>query len=367
MTDLYDQDTPAPTAERRGPRPGLLLLALVLVTVIGAVLVVGGGYLVTRAFGGSGTADYVGNGTGLVTVQVSEGDSASAIGRTLSSAGVVKSAKAFTNAAGDDSRSSGIQPGFYRLRRQMKGTSALALLLEPASKVRSRVIIPEGLPLVQTLSRIAEQSEIPLADLQAAARQPAAIGVPAAAQGRVEGFLFPATYEFGPDATAVQALSAMTRRFGDAAQDVGLDLGAKAISRTPLQVVIIASLLEREGKTVEEFGKISRVISNRLARRMPLGLESTLRYALGGADQTRLVQSQIDRARQSPYDTYRRVGLPPGPIGNPGEAALKAALAPTPGDWLYFVTLPKEDRSVFTNSEREFNQLVARCRAQGGC
>jgi UPF0755 protein len=372
MTDLFDQDHLPPPGPprivRTRPRPGLLLVALVLVTVLGAGLLVGGGYVVTKVFGGGGTADYSGSGGAAVTVEVRHGDSAAAIGTSLATADVVKSARAFTDAAADDDRSATIQPGFYRLRKQMKARTALVLLLDPTSKIKSKVVIPEGFSLAKTLERIAAQTEIPLAELQAAAANPALLGLPPYAGTRVEGFLFPATYELGPGTTAVEALTQMTRRFAQAAVDVDLVARAAAARRTPYQIVVIASLLEREGKTAEEFGKISRVIANRLASGTALGLESTLRYALGAdTDQARLLQSQIDKAKQSPYDTYVRKGLPPGPIGNPGQAALEAALDPTPGDWTYFVTLPKDNRTYFTTSAAEFNQLVARCQAEGGC
>lgn len=359
----------APTPRRR--RPGALLLTLLtLVVVLGAV-VVGGAVVVNRVFGGGAAApDYAGAGDGTVArIQVRDGDTAAAIAGTLVRADVVKSAAAFAGAAAGDPRSLGIQPGFYELQHQMSAASALERLLDPMSRVRSRVTIPEGTPLQRTLDLIASETEVPRADLTEAVANPTVLGLPAYAKNQVEGYLFPATYDIPPGTSAVEALRMMTQRFAVAAESVQLEAKAKALGRTPGEIVIVASLIEREAAEAADRPQVAQVVYNRLRRGIKLGFESTLRYALGNATDQRLRQSQIDsaQAQRSPYNTFVVQGLPPGPIANPGQAALEAALNPTGGDILYFVTLPANNKTEFVKTESEFNALVARCQAEGGC
>lgn len=373
--------TPGPSAarrtgadrrsHRRRRRPvALLLTVLALVCLLGLV-VVGGSLLAGRVLGGGSSstdADYAGPGDGTpVRVQVHAGDSTSAIASTLAGARVVRSAGAFTGTAAGDSRSTSIQPGYYQMQHMMSARAALDLLLDPKARLRSHVTIPEGAGLTRTLDLIGSKTEVPRADLEAAVKNPAALGLPPYAKGRVEGFLFPATYDIEPGTTAVDALHQLTARFAVAAKATALEAGAAALTRTPYDVVTVASLVEREAAQPGDRPRVARVIYNRLARGMPLGLESTLRYALGGATDNRLTQSQIDRAKASPYSTYDKAGLPPGPIADPGQAALEAALHPSAGDALYFVTLPKSNTTIFTASYAEFERLSAQCRGEGGC
>lgn len=379
----YDQEAPpaapaaptapaAPVARRRRRRtrrrrrvlPVLLALLLVLGIIVG-----GGFFFLSRLVGGAGSApDFAGSGDGTpARVQVHDGDTSGAIAATLVDAGVVKSRTAFSRAAAADPRSRGIQPGFYRLQHQMSAAAALAGLLDPASRLRGRVTIPEGSSLAGTLALLAAKTEVPRADLTAAVRAPQTLGLPPYAKGRVEGFLFPATYDIQPGTSARDALRLLTSRFIRAAGSSGLEQGSAALGMTPYQVVTVASLVEREAAAPADRPKVARVIYNRLKQGTALGLESTLRYALGNVTDQRLKQSQIDKAALSPYDTYSHTGLPPGPIANPGEAALEAALHPAVGDYTYFVTLPKDNKTVFTARESEFNALVAQCRSQGGC
>ena len=326
-------------------------LLLLVVTVPIVVLLVIGGIAVGHRLKGGGTPDYSGTGAGQVVVEVKAGDTTTAIGNTLAKAGVVKSTGAFLNAAKVDKRAASIQPGFYQLRKEMSGSSALSLILTPSALVQSKFTIPEGTSIKNVLPIIANHSKIALADLQAAAAAPASLGLPAYANGSVEGFLFPATYQVNPDTTATDVLQAMVQRFGTAATDVDLVNGARALGYTPLQVVTIASIIERESAGPQDAAKVARVFYNRLKIGMPLGSEFTKNYA--GNDPA------------SPYNTYTHTGFPPGPYDSPGEATLKAALNPADGPWLYFVTL--KSGTQFVNTEAEFNNLKRQCQAEGGC
>ena len=349
-------DGDAPPA-RRGRSSGVVALLLLVVVLIGAV---GGGKLLLAKFGGP-APDYDGTGSGQVTVQVPKGATATDIGEVLDAADVVKSARAFRNVARDDDRALRIQPGYYRLRQKMRAKLALDLLLDPAARLRSRVTIPEGTSLDRTLQLIAKNvSDVPLASLREAAANTAALGLPAYAGGRLEGFLFPATYDIEPGTSAVDVLRTLVQEFAVRAERLGLEERAAALHVTPYQALVIASLVEGETGTASDRGKVARVVYNRLAVPMRLQFDSTVKYAyaLKGVTKTRLLYRDLDIV--SPFNTYRVDGLPPAPISSPGEAALEAALEPTPGPWRYFVVIDKQGRSAFATTPEEFARLKER-------
>jgi UPF0755 protein len=300
---------------------------------------------------GDQSSDYGGPGSGEVVVEVVSGDTATDIGSTLADADVVASAGAFVSAAAADDRALGIQPGFYRLRLQMSGAGALELMLDPSARVQSLVVVPEGLRADQVVVRLAKGTGIPRREFQDVLDHPGLLRLPPYAEGSAEGYLFPATYTFNPDVTATGALRAMVARFREAARSTNLVARAAAAGHTPHDIVTIASLVQAE-VAAADFGTAARVVENRLALGMPLGFDSTVNYALRSSDLTLdNTQLQVD----SPYNTYVNLGLPPGPINSPGEAALEAALAPPAGDWLYFVAVaPGSDETRFTASYQEF-------------
>ena len=341
------QDRVAPPRRRTGRTVVVVLLLLALVAVAAGA----GVWAFGRLF--DGPPDYPGPGSGEVVVEVVAGDSAAAIGSALESADVVKSQAAFVAAAQADDRSLGIQPGFYRMRLKMSGTGALDLLLDPASRVETQVVVPEGLRVDQVVDRLVAATELPRRDFITVLNNPASLRLPPYAEGSAEGYLFPATYTFAPHTSAKEMLRAMVDRFREAARAVHLVAGAKAAGHTPHDIVTIASLVQAEVSEAD-FGKAARVVENRLAAGMPLQMDSTVNYVLHSSDLT-LTTDQL--TVDSPYNTYLYPGLPPGPVNSPGQAALEAALAPTPGDWLYFVALaPGSDVTRFTASYQQFLQ-----------
>ncbi len=344
---------------RRGPLGVLIALILIGGLVIG--IAYGGRKVIARL----GTVpDYTGTGVGSVQIQVRPGDTATDIAATLTKAGVVKSERAFRDAAKNDPRSTGIQPGYYRLHRQMSGAAALALMLDPVSRLLSRVTIPEGFTVAEILKLLAAKTGRPLSTLQAAAKDLPSLGLPSYAKGRLEGFLFPATYDVDPGTSPAEMLRQMVATYRDKVDDAALAAGGKAVGLSPYQVIVVASMVEREARLASEQGKIARVIYNRLGHGFFLGVDAAVLYGLGRTSGT---LTDADLAKVTPYNTRVVKGLPPTPIANPGLAAIDAALHPTPGDWLYYVLLDRSGRHFFTADQDAFNAAAAHCHAVGLC
>ena len=337
----------------------LVLLLILVALVAGAVFA--GGKILDRL--GSSAPDFDGQGTGEAVVQVMPGDTAGDVADTLVEEGVVASRAAFFEEALGDPRSTSLQPGFYKLRLKMSAAAALDLLLDPSARLVGRVTVPEGRTVPQTLQTLAEGTEIPLEQYQAAAADPASLGLPEYANGNLEGFLFPATYEVEPGTTAQQVLTQMIDRFQQAAETVGLEEGAERLGLTPYEVVIVASLIEREVKFDDEYGQVARVVYNRLDRGIPLGIDAAIAFGVGKTAGEPLTKS--DLAKDTPYENRRQTGLPPTPIASPGEATLKGALNPVDGDILYYVLATKEGRTFFTNDYNAFLRQRDKSRAEG--
>lgn len=336
---------------RRGRRLAPIIAIVFLVGVIG-----GGGYAGYSALDRlMNPPDYSGDGTGDATVWIHDGDTVTSMALRLERAGVIKSIKAFTKITKNDPRATSIQPGYYHLRLHMSARAALALLLSPASRI-GRLTIPEGRRVADVLPFLAKKTGIPLKDFQKAAKNTAALGLPAYAKGQLEGYLYPFTYDPGPKATATQVLREMVDQFKKVASDVDLENRARALKLSPHDVVTMASLVQAESGTQDDMPKIARVIDNRLHNPQlylhRLQLDSTVLY---GLHKKGIVASSADIKSASPYNTYQRYGLPPGAIDNPGEVALRAVLTPAPGPWIYFVaTDPAHHVTKFTASYAEF-------------
>ncbi|GAB7189802.1 endolytic transglycosylase MltG [Kineococcus sp. NUM-3379] len=351
LMDLPGAATPPQRRRRRGRAAVALVVAM---AVLGLGAFAAWGTLLEPLVGRlTASGDYDGRGSGTVDVRIAQGDTGRAIGRTLQQADVVKTADAFVEAAAAEPRAAGIQPGTYRMRKQMSAAAAVNLLLDPATRQTTRLTVPEGLRASQVLDLVAKQTPIPRADLDAALRDPS-LGLPAAANGEAEGFLFPATYEVEPGAKAVDVLRQMVQRSTAVLQQLQVPADRQRA------VVIAASIAEKEARSAEDMARVTRVLENRIGRGMALQLDSTVSYASGRESITTTPQ---ERDSDSPYNTYKVRGLPAGPISNPGEAALRAALNPEPGPWLFFVTVDPETgetRFAETKAEHDANVEVFR-------
>jgi UPF0755 protein len=366
---------------RQRNRRVLLIMSVVLVVVVG----VAAWLVVLPIYRHFNPSDYSGKGTGTVIVEVQPNDGAGDIGATLHDDGVVASVAAFTDAAKDDAQSQNIQPGSYKLRKHMSAKSALALLLDPAARVNSDVLVAEGMTSLDVLKRLTAKPcsdhasasalcgpGLSKADVTKALENVKAIGLPTdfTVAGKtpvsVEGFLYPATYYFPDKTSATTALQQMVTQFTDQARSSNFTARAAALHVTPYQELIIASIAQAEAKFPEDFAKVARVILNRIAADRPLQIDATSAYAakLAGLDPTKVIYSE----QSGPYNTYRHGGLPPTPISNPGADAMDAAAHPASGNWLYYVNGDKEGHLFFTNSEAEFSHAVELCKANHwGC
>lgn len=365
MTELDERtgDRPPRPRRRRRQRTGARWVGVLFVLLLVAGLAWGGLYAGQRLLSLFEAApDYDGPGGAEVVVQIVPGQTAADVATTLREEDVIASRTAFLEVANPDPRAASLQPGFYRLRLQMKAADAFELLLDPASRVLGRVTIPEGYTVPQILDALAKGTEIPLEQYQAAAQDPAGIGLPPYAEGRLEGFLFPATYDVEPDMTAVQVLSMMVARFEQAAQQLDLAARADAVGISPYEAVVVASLVEREARVDADAPKIARVVYNRLDAGIPLGIDAAILYGLG---RTSGGLTASDLAKDTPYENRRRTGLPPTPIASPGEQALQAALQPADGPWLYYVLKDREGNHLFTDDYDEFLRQKEKSQAEG--
>jgi uncharacterized YceG family protein len=331
--DWYDGDE---GRRRRGPVRRLAPWVALLVILI--PLIIGGVYVYHLYENKYHPADYSGAGIGpAVTFEVKSGDDAFSIAPRLQALGVIASARAFEDAAENTSGTTGLEAGYYRLNHHMQASLAWAALLNPKNRIQLTVTIPEGKRVSQVVLILAKATSIPLADFQQVINHPAQLGLPSYANGKVEGYLFPDTYEIQPNETALQILQAMVQAYNAEARQANLASAAKKVGLTPEKVIIEASMAQAEGGSLSDYPKIARVIINRLNAGMKLQFDSVLLYGLGKYA-VNVTDAQI--ATPGPYNDFQHAGLPPTPICNPGNAAIQAILHPQPGDWLYFLTKP---------------------------
>ncbi|OBG21694.1 aminodeoxychorismate lyase [Mycolicibacterium celeriflavum] len=364
---------------RRRRLAGSLAVGLLIVVAVGAVFL--GSKLWHSLFGGN---DFTGEGIADVVIQVHDGDSTTAIGKTLQEHNIVATASAFVDAAEGNDAISAIQPGFYKLRTEIPAANAVERLADPQSRV-GKLTIPEGRQLddvrdVKTnavtdgiLSLISRATCVDLdgerhcvsADALkrvAGTVAPVALAVPdwaiepVTAMGhdhrRLEGLIAAGTWNIDPSAQPQEILSNLISASATQYANGGLLETAAAMKMSPYQILTVGSLVQRES-TPEDFAKVARVIYNRLAENRTLEFDSTVNYPL---DRIEVATTDADRAQHNQWNTYVRPGLPATPICSPSQAALAAAEQPAPGDWLYFVTIDMQGTTLFT---RDYQQHLA--------
>ncbi|MDP1711298.1 MAG: endolytic transglycosylase MltG [Candidatus Nanopelagicaceae bacterium] len=314
----------------------------ILVGVSALLILVGSGIYLLRP-GVPTNPDYSkGTASIEVLIEVPAGASGSEIAKILVAKKVVESFGSFFGIAVGDIRSSSIAPGVHRLHTHIPANQALEELLDP-TRMPDLIKVTEGAWTDEIVTQLVEKG-FKNAALKTAFKN---LVRPVGIMGN-EGIFFPAQYSFGSGVSATGALQAMVDRFTSEATASGLLSGTSDFS--PMQLLTIASLIQAEGD-IQDFGKISQVVRNRLTIGMPLQFDSTVNYITHARGQIFL--STTATKTISPYNTYLHYGLPPGPIDNPGRAAMDAALHPEAGDWLFFITVAPGD-TRFTKSHSEF-------------
>ena len=320
-----------------------LIIASVFIAVIGA-------FLLAR-IGPSTAPDFPTktslSGAAEVVIDIPAGSAGSAIAKLLFDNGVVKSSESFFRVAVGDKRSEKIAPGNHRLTKEISAQQALEQLLDP-ERIPNLVRVFEG----NWKSEIAKSLVKYGFSANEVSRGLANAKLPEGFR-EIEGLLFPAQYSFPKGTTALEAVQAMVDRFTQEPAARELLLGTKRFNAS--QLLTIASIIQAEGEQ-KDFAKVSRVIYNRLTIGMPLQMDSTVHFVkkLRGE----IFLSSQSTLVNSPYNTYKKYGLPPGPICSPGADAITAALKPAVGDWLYFITVAPGD-TRFTKSIDEFNSWKA--------
>ena len=347
--DHHDPEKP----KRRGPWGCLIGLVVVAALVAGAFFFLQGpiNSIIERF---TPAADYTGTGTGEVVFMIHEGDTGSDISQNLVDEGVTASYDAFYDLLLQESPEPEFHPGAYQLAEEMSAQSALDALLDPATKLENTFVIPEGTSLPDALVAISEGAGIPLEELQAAAAEPPAnYGLPAEAT-TLEGFLFPATYTLDPGTDAHGVLQTLVDRQFEALDSAGVPADQR------WKTIVLASIVQREaGSNLDDFPKVARVFQNRLDQGMNLESDATVAYGTGNTHT--VWTTDAERADASnPYNTYANPGLPIGPIGNPGDVAINAAIHPADGTWLFFVPVNlATGETVFSTTVEEHEAAVA--------
>lgn len=363
--------TEGPTGGGAGgrPRPPRRRLQSLLALLI-SLTVLGGGaygvYAIARPAIEKLTAgtDYDGPGSGSATVVVSQGDTGGTIAAALVKAGVTKTVEAFVSASADEpDLAKKIQPGKYVLKQEMAAKDALAYLADPANRAVNRVTIPEGLWASEVYERLAKATKTPLKDYLAAVKDGKALGLPAAADGSVEGWLFPDTYEFDDGTSAKAQLRTMVK------QAISVMKGEKIPEADWHDTMILASIVESEAGSDADRKKVARVFLNRLddPTAETVGLlqsDATVSYGIGKRAIAPTPEQKADAG--NPFNTHVHKGLPPTPISNPGKSSIDAAAHPAKGPWFYFVTVDPdtgETKFAVTYAEHQKNteEFLAWC------
>ncbi|MEV0264207.1 endolytic transglycosylase MltG [Streptomyces sp. NPDC050617] len=357
------------SGDRRGKktkrRSGMACMVVVVVLVGG---VGGGGYFAYQFWQSryGAAPDFSGEGSGEVQVDIPAGASGIEMGRVLKAQGVVKSVGAFTEAVAKNPKGKTIQGGAYTLRKGMSGAAAVALMTDP--KTRNSLTIPEGRRSVQVYAAIDKKLGLKEGTTKDVAKNEAKnLGLPDWAgdepdlKDPLEGFLFPSQYSVSKGTKPADVLREMVSRAKSRYAKYDLEGKAKELGlKSPLQVITVASLVQAEGMTHDDFRKMSRVVYNRLKptnseTNGKLEFDSTYNYATNQS-KINLSPAQL-RAFHHPYNTYYIKGLPPGPISNPGSDAVEAAMDPEPGDWYYFVATDGKV-TKFAKTLAEHDKLV---------
>ena len=359
--------TPRKRPRRRLTWLWVLLSIVVVLGVVSTAVWFNFAPQIQKVLGIEAPIDYTGGGTGKVVVTIENNQIGRDVAKTLASKGVTKTSTAFYELLLVQQPQVTFHPGSYQLKSHMSAKAALVALLDPKSKVSTRVSFPEGITVKGVIAKLANLSEstgISQAQLEAAAADFKSFGLPAEAPS-LEGYLFPATYTLEPGQSAHQILqSFVTEMFTrlDAANIAPADRH---------HVLTLAALTQKEGGPVADFPKVARVWDNRIAKGQNLQSDATVAYGAGSTNINTTAAQRADKSNL--YNTYANPGLPIGPISNPGDQAINATLHPTDGTWLYFVVVNcSTGETAFSDTFAQHQAAIAQLGAwlkanPGGC
>ena len=344
MTDLFEAEAATTTTldmrrlqrnkRRATRRKWTLALSAVAIVVFALGASTAWNFVKSFESTSAAVADYEGSGQGQLQVIVNPGDTGADIATTLYESGVVASRQAFLQEWNANPDSQSIVPGYYVMHKEMKAVFALQALLDPDNRELRSVTVPEGSNLTVFVQKIATVTGATEAEVQAAMKDTEALGLPAEAKGNLEGWLFPATYEFNPGVTPTEVLTKMVAKTVATLDDLGVP------EKDRHEILTVASIVEREALLDEDRPKIASVIYNRLDVDMKLQMDSTVKYIAPDSEGVYVTKEEM--AIDNPYNTYKYTGLPPGPIASPGAASIEAALHPAETKYLFFVTVNPE-------------------------
>ncbi|KXI15599.1 YceG family protein [Gardnerella vaginalis] len=327
----------------------------IIVLLIVALIVCFAGYGLARAVRSmigyqslSASEDWPGPGEGSISFSVEVGESANSIGSRLEKEEIVKSKAVFTSIVSSNNKI--LYPGIYELKKHMSAID-VADILSNRKKATGFLEVKAGERSVDIIKRASEISGIDYSKFKAILQAKGAGILPQEASGSFEGWLEPGVYNVKAMKSAEKIMSAMVEKRIAKLNAIGVPKGDKREN-----ILKIASIAEAEVNNREYYGKVSRVILNRIDKDMPLGMDTTIAYG-AGVRAIDLTKSMLDNAN-NPYNTRIHKGLPPTPISIPGPNAIAAAMHPENGSWLYFVTTDlKTGETKFVNTHEEFLKI----------
>ncbi len=343
--DIDLEDFPAPPGRGRGVLVFLLICAIAIAGVLSGVR-----WLQQQI-------DPPGAAGEAVQITIPKNTPTARIGQLLQDQGVIGDSRVFRYYAQWKGRG-GFEAGRYTFRKNDTFDSALETLTRgPQVPDEQKVTFPEGFRLSQFADRIGARlpGRTAARFMQVATNGTIRSSLLPSDSANLEGFLFPSTYQFALDDDEETVIARLVDAFDVAADAEGLTNAGAKVGRTPYEALIVASLIEREAKIDEDRGKVSRVIYNRLAAEQVLQIDATLIYGMGGSVDRVLFE---DLEKDGPYNTYTRKGLPPTPIASPGRESIRAALNPTPGDWLYYVVIDAQGNHAFATTFKEHRKNI---------
>ena len=335
------------------------IITICIISFVFAAVIVGGGIATSRFsgglfswFGNAVESDYPGPGYGSVNFTINPGEGTSQVAQGLVKAGIVASENGFVSAVESNNDGQALQPGTFALKYKMSSNEVLAIITDP-SKAMGMLVFTNSMRATDMIPPLVKYTSWTKSEIESALNGGGKGILPAEADGSFEGWLEPGTYDPKSYSSPSALLKAMVDARISDLNSLGVPQGAQRE-----KILKIASIVGQEVNQQQYYGKVSRVIYNRLSQHMVLGMDSVIAYGFG-VQAKDLTKSMLTDA-SNPYNDRLHQGLPPTPIGNPGPEMIKAAMNPTPGNWIYFVTVNLDTGlTYFTNSEKQFQAYKA--------